>query len=174
VATNYCKRFYSCKKKKIMKMKLLAFAAIFSVLAFTSCTKDTPVAANNANAITVVPQSAVPAGIVAALNSSFAGATEVEWHKSNNHFEVEFNHQGQRHSCGFDDSGHQNSHSVSCATAVVPAVGLNAFRAKYPNDNVYEWSLKNDGSWKAHFNRNTVKWEVLFSATGAFIKEEHD
>jgi hypothetical protein len=53
-------------------------------------------------------------------------------------------------------------------------VVLNAFRAKYPNDNVYEWSLKNDGSWKAHFNRNTVKWEVLFSATGAFIKEEHD
>ena len=60
-------------------MKLLAFAAIFSALAFTSCTKDTPVAANNANAITVVPQSAVPAAIVAALNSSFAGATEADW-----------------------------------------------------------------------------------------------
>ena len=157
-----------------MKMKLLGVAAILSVLAFTSCQKDTPMATTNPEAITIVPQAAVPAAIVASFNSSFAGATEVEWHKINNHFEVEFNQQGQRHDCGFDDSGHQNSHNVSCTNAVVPAAVLNAFRASHPNDNVYEWSLKSDGSWQAHFNRNGVKWEALYSATGTFIKEEHD
>ncbi len=157
-----------------MKMKLLGFAAIFGILAFTSCQKDTPAAPTNPQAIIIVPQGAVPAAIVASFNSSFDGATEVEWHKSNEHFEVEFNHQGQRHHCGFDDNGHQNSHNVSCSTAVVPAVVLNAFRARYPNDNVYEWSLKNDGTWQAHFNRNTIKWESVFSASGTFIKEEHD
>ena len=158
-----------------MKMKLLVALTICSLMAFTSCKKEDPTAAtNNPQAITVVAQTAVPAAIVASFNASFAGATEVEWHKSSNHFEVEFNHQGQRHNCGFDDSGHQSSHSVSCTTAIVPAAVLAAFRAKYPNDSVYEWSQKNDGSWQAHFLRNNVKWEALFSATGTFIKEEHD
>ena len=64
-----------------MKMKLSAFAAIFGILAFTSCTKDTPsAAATNPQAITVVPQSAVTAAVVASFTASFAGATEVEWH----------------------------------------------------------------------------------------------
>lgn len=157
-----------------MKMKLSALAAIFSVLAFTSCQKDTPATTTNPEAITVVAQTAVPAAVVASFNSSFAGATEVEWHRTGNHYEVEFNHQGQRHDCGFDDNGHQSSHNVSCTTAAVPAAVLNAFRATHPNDNVYEWSQKNDGSWQAHFNRNGVKWEALYSATGTFIKEEHD
>jgi hypothetical protein len=159
-----------------MKIRLLASAALFSLLAFTACKKEdssTP-AATNPQAITVVPQSAVPAATVAAFTAGFAGATEVEWHRSGNNFEVEFNHQNQRHHAGFDDNGHQSSHSVTCINAVVPAVVLAAFRASHPNDNVYEWSLKNDGSWQAHFYRNTVKWEATYSAAGTLIKEEHD
>ena len=157
-----------------MKLKLLVFVTLCSALALTSCKKDDNLTGTNANAITVVSQTAVPAAVVASFNSSFTGATEVEWHKSSSQFEVEFNHLNQRHHAGFDDSGHQSSHSVSCSTGAVPAAVLNTFRARYPSDNVYEWSLKNDGSWQAHFNRNAVKWEALFSATGTFIKEEHD
>lgn len=159
-----------------MTMKLLVSAAIFSLLAFSSCQKadTTTPATTNPQAITIVPQSAVPAATVASFTASFAGATEVEWHKTGNNFEVEFNHQGQRHHAGFDDNGHQSSHSVTCINGVVPAVVLAAFRASHPNDNVYEWSLQNDGSWKAHFYRNTVKWETTYSAAGTFIKEEHD
>ena len=159
-----------------MKNRLLISAAIFSLLAFSSCQKadTTTPATTNPQAITIVPQSAVPAATVASFTASFAGATEVEWHKSGNNFEVEFNHQGQRHHAGFDDSGHQSSHSVTCINAAVPAAVLTAFRNSHPNDNVYEWRLQNDGSWKAHFYRNAVKWETTYSAAGAFIKEEHD
>jgi hypothetical protein len=159
-----------------MKMRSLMIAVLCSTLVFSSCKKDGAVTTGSTTneTIAVVPQSAVPAVIVTSFNNSFAGATEVEWHKSNNHFEVEFNHQNQRHHSGFDDSGHQDSHSISCSSGAVPAAVLDAFRARYPNDNVYEWKLKNDGSWQAHFNRNNVKWEALFNATGTFIKEEHD
>lgn len=175
VATNDCKRYYSSKKNMIMKMRLLLSAAIITLLAFASCKKeDTVAATTNPQTITVVPQSTVPAPIVATFSASFAGATEVEWHKSGNQFEVEFNHQSQRHHAGFDDSGHQSSHSVTCINAAVPAVVLSAFRANHPNDNVYEWKLQNDGSWKAHFYRGTVKWEATYSAAGTLIKEEHD
>ena len=42
----------------------------------------------------------------------------------------------------------------------------------YPGDMVYEWNLRNDGSWKAHIMRGTVKYEATFSATGALLKFE--
>lgn len=38
---------------------------------------------------------------------------------------------------------------------------------------VYEWNLRNDGSWKAHIMRGTVKYEATFSATGALLKFEN-
>ena len=155
-----------------MKMKLVT-VAICSLLAFTACKKENTTVAPNPQVITIVPQSAVPAAIVSSFTTSFPVATEIEWHRNNGVFEVEFNHQGQRHESSFDDNGHQTSHSISCISAAVPAVVLNAFRARYPSDNVYEWTLKNDGSWQAHFYRSTVKWEASFSATGVFIKEEH-
>ena len=162
-----------------MQMNLLLSTALCSLLAFTSCKKEdtsatSPITTTNPQAITVVPQSAVPAAVVSSFNASFAGASEVEWQRSSNHFEVEFNHQGQHHDCSFDDNGHQSSHNISCATSAVPAAVLSAFRARNPTDNVYEWNSKADGSWKAHFYRNNVKWETLFSASGTFIKEEHD
>lgn len=159
-----------------MKIRLLVSAAIFSLMAFTACKKEdtSAVAATNPQAITIIPQSAVPAAVVSSFTASFAGATEVEWHKSSNSFEAEFNHQGQRHHAGFDDSGHQSSHSVTCINAAVPAAVLTAFRNSHPNDNVYEWKLQNDGSWKAHFYRNAIRWETTYSAAGTFIKEEHD
>lgn len=159
-----------------MKMKFVLSAAILGLISFSSCQKEdtSSIAATTPQTITVVPQSAVPAATVAAFSASFAGATEVEWHKSSNHFEVEFNHQGQHHQAGFDDSGHQESHNVTCMSATVPAAVLAAFRTTHPNDNVYEWKLQNDGSWKAHFNRGTVKWEATYSAAGLLIKEEHD
>lgn len=156
-----------------MKMRSLS-VALCMLLAFSACKKDDTTAATNSQAITVVPQSAVPAAIVASFNAGFSGATEVEWHKSSSRFEVEFNHGNQRQHCGYDDNGHQDSHSVSCSSGPVPAVVLDAFRARYPNDNVYEWKLKTDGNWQPHFMRNAVKWEALFTAGGSFIKEEHD
>lgn len=158
-----------------MKLKkLLAFLTLLAAFVFTSCKKDNPAADANPQSISIVPLSAVPTAVVTSFNNSFVSATEVEWHKSNDHFEVEFNHQGQRHQCSFANNGQQNSQSITCASAPVPAVVLNAFRVRYPNDVVYEWNQRTDGTWKAHFLKSTVKWEAIFSATGVFIKEEHD
>jgi hypothetical protein len=160
-------------KKSTMKMKLIT--ALFGLLFFTACKKadvatTTPLANTQ---ISIIPQSAVPPAIVNAFTASFTGATEVEWHRSAAGIGVEFNHQSQHHTAEFEDDGHQKSHSVS-GTSAVPQVVLNAFRARNPNDNVYEWSLRNDGTWKAHFMRGTVKWETTFTGAGVFVKEEHD
>ena len=157
-----------------MKKTFVVLAA-FTLLFLASCQKaDTTASSPTASqAITVIPQSAVPAAVVATFTANFSGATEVEWHKSGNQFEAEFNHNSQRHSASFDNSGHQSEHHVTCINAAVPQVVLTAFRTRNPNDNVWEWKLTSNNTWKAHFTRNGVQWETTFSASGTFIKEEH-
>ncbi len=157
-----------------MKKTFVSVIVILAVTLLASCSKKDSLTATAPEAITVVAQSTVPAAVIAAFTSNFSGATEVEWHKSGSSFEVEFNHQSQRHSVGFDDSGHQNKHNITCTGVTVPAAVLNAFRTRNPNDNVYEWKLTSDGNWKAHFMRNGVKWETTFTPAGVFVKEEHE
>jgi hypothetical protein len=152
--------------------KTFAILAAFTLLFFTSC-KKADVTSTSTEAITVIPQSAVPAAVVTAFTARFAGASELEWHKSGGLFHVEFNHDSQRHSASFDDSGHENEEHITSLSGAVPAVVLTAFRTRNPNDSVYEWKLTTDGNWKAHFNRNGVKWETTFGPTGTFISEEH-
>jgi hypothetical protein len=156
-------------KLYIMKFKIL-FVAICA-MSFLACTKS-GVDPNTGNA-NVVAASAVPAATIATFNANFSGATEVEWQRhSSSSFSVQFNTGGQRHDAGFDDNGHQSNHSVISLDAAVPQVVLNAFRTRFPTDNVYEWNLRTDGTWKAHFMRGTVKYEATYSADGVFIKFE--
>lgn len=154
-------------------MKIMFLISALSVMVFTSCSKQ-GVSSNTAGSSTVaiVPASAVPSVITSAFARDFSGATEVEWHKSSSSFSVEFNHSNERHSAGFDDSGHQTSHSVTCFDGAVPAAVLNAFRQQFPDDIVYEWKLTTEGNWKAHFNRNGVKYEATLSPSGTVIKFE--
>ena len=146
-----------------------------SIMSLVACKKDAASLTNSTAAVNVIPASVVPQSVLSAFNTSFSSATETEWqHNSNDSFECQFNMDGQRHEAHFDDKGHESSHSVICIDAPVPSVVLDGFRKAYATDNVYEWKLTNEGTWKAHFMRSSVKWEVTFSSTGTVVKEEHN
>jgi hypothetical protein len=162
-----------------MKNKLFLLAAM-SILAI-SCKKaaDDSSLPTQDQSVTPISQSSVPAPVLSRFNTNFSGATQVEWFSTNSssssssrEFEVEFNHSGQRHDARYDDNGNERSHSISCTDGPVPQAVLTAFRSTHPNDNVYEWKLRSDGNWKAHFMRGAVKWETTYTATGVFVKEE--
>ncbi len=158
------------------KLFLIATSLIFAV----SCKKSTDaILPQDQTTFVPVAQSSVPTQVVNTFNSRFTGATQVEWfsvsssnNSSSKEFEVEFNHTSQRHEARFDDSGVEKHHSVTCLDAPVPQIILTAFRSTHPNDNVYEWNLRNDGTWKAHYMRGTVKWEATYTAAGVLVKEE--
>lgn len=153
-----------------MKSKIIL--SFLTVLTLASCSKEA-VNQNDSGTVTVVSASAVPASTTAAFAAEFAGATAVEWSRnSSSSFTVQFNQSSQRHSAGYDDNGHRSSHSVICTDGPVPQVILDAFRQLYPGDMVYEWKLRNDGTWKAHIMRGTVKYEATFSASGSLLKFE--
>lgn len=150
--------------------KLILSFACFTVLLF-SCTKN----ADNStlsDTASIVPASSVPQEVLSSFSSSFSGSSEVEWrHHSNDDFSSQFNQSGQRHEARFDDKGHNSSHKVISLTAVPKAV-LDAFATQFPSDVVYEWNLRSDGTWKAHYMRGTIKWEATFSVTGSLLKNE--
>ncbi|NOT51583.1 MAG: hypothetical protein HOP10_09925 [Chitinophagaceae bacterium] len=154
-----------------MKNKIILVG--FFALSLLSCSKSDDDASSSGN-ITVIPASAVPATIMTTFNNNFPGASQVEWQRngSNNSVGSDFNQNSQRHHAGFDDSGHQSSHSIICLEAPVPQVVLDAFRSNFPTDSVYEWKLRNDGTWRAHIMRGSIKYEATFSASGSLIKFE--
>jgi hypothetical protein len=153
-----------------MKNKILL--ALLIVFSLSACTKSSDDNTGGSNSITVIPATSVPQAARTTFSTNFPGATEVEWHKSGSTFVSQFNQSSQRHEAGFDDSGHQSSHSVICLDAPVPQVVLDAFRQNFATDNVYEWKLTSNGSWKAHIMRGSVKYEATFSAAGALLKFE--
>ncbi len=148
--------------------------AAFIALSFAACTK--PAIDNNGSpsgSANVINASAVSQTTKTAFNNDFSGATGVEWQRNNStSFTVQFNHNSQRHDAGYDDSGHQTSHSIICLDAPVPPLVLDAFRQQFATDNVYEWKLRSDGTWKAHFMRAAIKYEATFSASGTLLKFE--
>ncbi|MCX6317320.1 MAG: hypothetical protein NTW29_08515 [Bacteroidetes bacterium] len=154
-------------------MKNFLLVSVLSTALLVSCSKSATNDNSAGGSTVIVPASAVPGTTRTALTTNFPGATEIEWQRnSSSSFTSQFNQNSQRHSAGFDDNGHQSSHSVICLDAPVPSVVLDAFRANFPADSVYEWNLRNDGTWKAHIMRNGVKYEATLSATGTVLKFE--
>jgi uncharacterized lipoprotein YajG len=170
------------KKNDNMKNKLFLMATI--VMLATSCKKSTDAVTLTPDPIvTPIAQASVPAAVVNTFTARFPAATQVEWFSvtsrtsttsssESREIEVEFNHLNQRHEARFDDNGIEKHHTVSCIDAAVTQVVLNAFRTTHPNDIVYEWNLRADGTWKAHFMRGAVKWEATYTAAGVLVKEE--
>lgn len=150
---------------------IIAALGIFSLTACSKSALDNNGGSTNGTA-NVIPASSVPSAVITSFINSFRGATEVEWQRNNSSFTSQFNLSNQRHDASFDDSGHQSSHSIICLDAAVPQAVLDAFRQRFPTDNVYEWKLRNDGTWRAHIMRGAVKYEATFSANGTFIKFE--
>ena len=154
-----------------MKNKIILLCMSVSVL--VACTKQGREDSGTAGNLTLLPAASVPAATTQAFSNEFSGSSGVEWMRnSGNNFTVQFNHSGQRHSAGYDDNGHRSSHSVICTTGPVPQAVLDAFRQQFASDLVYEWSLRNDGSWRAHFMRGAVKYEATFTATGTLLRFE--
>jgi hypothetical protein len=153
-------------------MKNTFLLTAFSALLLTACSKS-GTDDNGSGTANVVAASAVPQVTRTAFSNDFAGATGVEWQRnSSSSFTVQFNHSNQRHDAGYDDNGHQSSHNIICLDGPLPEVVLDAFRQRFPADNVYEWKLRNDGTWRAHFMRGTVKYEATYSAAGSLLKFE--
>ena len=153
-------------------MKSIRIPIILLAISFAACTKSS-IDDNGGASVDVISSSSVPAATTTAFNNEFSAASGIEWQRnSSSSVTVQFNHSSRRHSAGYDDSGHRSSLSTICFDGPVPQVVLDAFRQRFPTDNVYEWKLRNDGTWRAHMMRGSVKYEATYSASGELLKFE--
>ena len=153
-------------------MKNILLLPVLGLFTLASCSKSS-IDDNGGGSANVVDAAAVPQATRTAFTTEFSGSTGVEWQRnSSSSFTVQFNQSSLRHSAGYDDNGHRSSHSVICLDGEVPQPVLDAFRQRFPTDNVYEWKLMSDGNWKPHFMRGTIKYEAIFTPTGGFVKFE--
>lgn len=153
-------------KKRIISVCLSAFILF-------ACKKNVDDAGSSTGS-QIISQADVPAAVMGSFNTSFSSSTEREWRHGDHEYYCQFNMNDQRHEAEYEDNGHEDSHSVICLDAAVPQLVLTTFGTNFPNDVVYEWKLTNDNTWKAHFLRNAVKYEVTISASGDILKTEHD
>ena len=68
---------------------------------------------------------------------------------------------------GFEDNRGGNN-------ATIPAAVLSAFNNRYSSVTGVEWKQLSDGNFKVEFFKSSVKWQTIFTPTGAIVKEEHD
>ena len=151
--------------------KIVVF--VFGTLCCLACKKNADSVVTPT--VSIIPESAVPAPVLASFNVSFGSSTEREWHHtSDDKFICQFNMNDQRHEADFDEHGTESEHNVICINTAVSAVVLNAFSTNFPSDLADEWNLTNENTWKVEFMRGSVKWEVTFSLAGDIIKSEHN
>lgn len=151
-------------------MKHQILSALAAIVLFASCSKtasDTTMSSD-----VIVPGSSVPSSVVSGFTADNSKASELEWRKgTDDKFKVHFNADDKRVESKLDDNGRTTASRVVSDKAVPKAV-LDAFAANFPGETVYEWKLRSDGTWRAHFNRSGVKWEATFSASGTLLKAE--
>jgi hypothetical protein len=139
-------------------MKKTILIAFLAFVSFIACTKSSPEDNNKGGTVNIVAAVSVPAATTTAFSNEFSGATGIEWQRnSSSLFTVQFNHSNQRHSAGYNDNGHRTSHSIICTGSPVPRAVLDAFLSQFPTDDVCEWKLSNDGTWRMHIMRGSIK-----------------
>ena len=57
--------------------------------------------------------------------------------------------------------------------ATTPAVE-EAFKEKYPEVQAPRWKSEDNGSWRAQFEQNNIKYRAYFDAGGNWVETEHD
>jgi hypothetical protein len=65
-----------------------------------------------------------------------------------------------------------SSDSVSLSVSQVPAVVMDAFKAKYPTaGGEIEWQKEDGNTYKVKFWLGAQRWQAIFNSNGSFLSE---
>lgn len=148
--------------------KLFVLGAI--IFAFAACSRDG------------MKQASVPSQVVTAFNERYPNATDVEWDREDNDYEVEFKEGDRKMEAVYAPDGKLKSVNESGRgmfggkdddQAKVPAAVINSFNANYPNATEVEWKEKG-GEYKVQFRQGNEDLEATYSPDGRLKNFERD
>lgn len=71
------------------------------------------------------------------------------------------------------EDNHNGGGGDNVSESSLPKAVLAAFNNQFKNATRVEWKQLSNGTFKVEFYLGSVKWQVIFDASGQIIKQEH-
>jgi major membrane immunogen (membrane-anchored lipoprotein) len=99
---------------------------------------------------------------------------KAEWGMEKGDYEAEFKLNGSEAAAVYDKSGHRKELEIEIKHSEFPAAVLDYLKKNYPTDKITEatkmTNAKNAITYEAEITKKGKKQDVLFDASGKFIK----
>lgn len=122
-----------------------------------------------------IPESQVPASVVAAFKNDFPQATEAKWEKKGDAHTVKFKVAGVEHKGWLDANGKLVKHKIDIKESELPAAVTATLRKEYSNfkvSGVYKMLEGNATTYEMDLKSDQEKWEAVFGEDGKLVKKK--
>lgn len=121
-----------------------------------------------------IPQSEVPEAVMRSFNEKFPKASDVEWERKGELYEVDFD-MGffTDHEAWFDASGNITRHKEEISKSDLPKAVADAITSQYGEyriDDVDKITENGKVSYKVELENGSYDRKVYFSEDGTFIR----
>lgn len=147
-------------------MKKVSFIIASVGIALCSCAQN-------------INPSQAPAVVVNAFQQQYPKATDVEWEKKGENYEVEFEVgvADKDHTMLIDPSGKIISHKQDIYKSELPTAVLNALSQQFPEykiDDVEKIEAAGVTKFKMEVKKKPEEWKVVFSPDGKLLEKIAD
>lgn len=116
-------------------------------------------------------QTEVPATVKNAFTQHFAGASKVKWEKEKSNYEVNFVQGGNEMSALFNSSGTLQETEMEIKAAQLPASVISYIQQHYKGNKIKEAARITKPNGEINYEAEVKGMDVLFDASGKFLKE---
>jgi hypothetical protein len=146
--------------KEVSKKVFLVFALVFGMTLFAQTkTKENKVS--------------VPSVVSSSFQKEFPNK-KVKWGMEDGGYEAEFKLNGSDASAVYDKSGHRKELEIDIKITELPVTVLDYLKKNYPSNKITEAAKitddKNTLTYEAEIRKSGKNYDVLFDASGKFIK----
>jgi len=113
----------------------------------------------------------VPAAVKNAFTQHFAGATKVKWEKEKANYEVNFVQGGHEMSALFNSAGTLEETEMEIKAAQLPSAVTSYVQQHYKGSKIKEAARITKGNGEVNYEAELKGMDVLFDASGKFLKE---
>ncbi|HEX3025205.1 MAG TPA: PepSY-like domain-containing protein [Chitinophagaceae bacterium] len=125
-------------------------------------------------AIAAQEKTKIPVEVKASFAKQFSGVKNIRWGKEDKNFEVDFLQGDKKMSALFDASGKLKETEESISKNELPSDVIPYFNQHYKNITIKETAKITKSDGEINFEIGTKGKDILFNASGSFIKEVKD
>ena len=138
----------------------MMMSALVAAIGFSACAQK-------------LDASKVPAAVKAAFTKQFPGAT-VKWEKEDGKYEAGFKQNGNTMSALFEANGTMTESEMDMKVTDLPAAVLSYVKDHYKGKSIKEGAKITKADGTVNYEAEVGGKDVIFDATGKFLKEVKD